>query len=170
MAGEAHMTVISRRTFIVAAAAGLAMSSSLAALLEAGHAHAGGASASNAERSQLFEDEYKKLMGSTEPIEGKIVVDLPEIAENGNFVPLTITVDSPMTAEDYVRKIHLLSTGNPIARVATFHLSPANAVARVQSRMRLSKTQDVIVVAEMSTGAMAIATTLVKVTIGGCGA
>ncbi len=108
-------------------------------------------------------------MGSVEPIEGKITVELPEIAENGNFVPLTITVDSPMTADDYVRKIHLLSTNNPVARVATFHLSPINAVARVQSRMRLSKTQDVVVVAEMSNGDMAIATSLVKVTIGGCG-
>ena len=167
MAGETRMTVISRRTFIVSAASGLAMSSALAALLIPHSARAGDASG---ERSALFDAEFKKLVGTMEPIEGKITVDLPEIAENGNFVPLTITVDSAMTADEYVRKIHLLSTNNPVARVATFHLSPANAVARVQSRMRLSKTQDVVVVAEMSNGELAIATTQVKVTIGGCGA
>lgn len=169
MAGETRITVISRRTFIVSAAAGVAMSSAISTLLTIEQSHAGDASASSAERSTLFDDEFKKLMGSTEPVEGKITVELPEIAENGNFVPLTISVDSPMTTDDYVRKIHLLSTNNPVARVATFHLSPVNAVARVQSRMRLSKTQDVVVIAEMSTGVMAIATSLVKVTIGGCG-
>lgn len=145
------------------------MASSLGALLTTRRGHAGEASASTLERTPHFEEEFKKLIGAAQPVEDKIVVELPEIAENGNFVPLTITVDSPMTAEDHVSKIHVLSTSNPVARVATFHLSPANAAARVQSRMRLSKTQDVIVVAEMSTGVMAIATTLVKVTIGGCG-
>lgn len=168
MTVETRLTVISRRTFMLSAAASVAMATALGTLLASQEAIAGDASASG-ERSSLFEDEFKKLMGSAEPIEGKITVELPEIAENGNFVPLTITVDSPMTADDYVRKIHLLSTNNPVARVATFHLSPVNAVARVQSRMRLSKTQDVVVVAEMSNGDMAIVTSLVKVTIGGCG-
>jgi sulfur-oxidizing protein SoxY len=104
-----------------------------------------------------------------DPAEGKITLELPEIAENGNFVPVTITIESPMTADDYVKTIYLLSTSNPIARVATFHLTPLNGLARVQSRMRLSKTQDVIVLAELSNGTMEIATLLVKVTIGGCG-
>lgn len=168
MTGETRLMVISRRTFMLSAAASLTMTAALGTLLTSRDAIAGDVTASG-ERSSLFEDEFKKLMGAVEPIEGKITVELPEIAENGNFVPLTITVDSPMTADDYVRKIHLLSTNNPVARVATFHLSPINAVARVQSRMRLSKTQDVVVVAEMSNGDMAIATSLVKVTIGGCG-
>lgn len=168
MTGETRLTVISRRTFILSAAASVAMAAAVGTLLAAPSALAGDATASG-ERSSFFEDEFKRLMGSAVPIEGKITVELPEIAENGNFVPLTITVDSPMTVDDYVRKIHLLSTNNPVARVATFHLSPINAVARVQSRMRLSQTQDVVVVAEMSNGDMAIATSLVKVTIGGCG-
>ncbi|HEY8194887.1 MAG TPA: thiosulfate oxidation carrier protein SoxY, partial [Hyphomicrobium sp.] len=87
---------------------------------------------------------------------------------NGNFVPITIVVESPMTDADHVKAIHLLSTANPVAHVATFRLSPINAVARVQSRMRLAKTQDVVTLAELSTGQMLIATTFVKVTIGGC--
>ena len=73
-----------------------------------------------------------------------------------------------MTDDDYVKTIHILSTSNPVARVATFHLSPVNGAAKVQSRMRLAKTQDVIALATLSSGVMLISTALVKVTIGGC--
>lgn len=120
-------------------------------------------------RSELFEEAFREAIGNATPIEGKITIDLPEIAENGNFVPITISIDSPMTAEDHVKTVHLLSTSNPFARVATFHLKPINAVARIQSRMRLAKTQDVFVVAEMANGTIAASSALVKVTIGGCG-
>jgi sulfur-oxidizing protein SoxY len=120
-------------------------------------------------RSVDFLTRFAELIGDASPVEGAISIDIPEIAENGNFVPLTITIDSPMTDDDHIRKIHLLSTANPVADVATFHLSPINGLARVQSRMRLSKTQDVVVVAERSDGTMLVTTVLVKVTIGGCG-
>lgn len=152
--------IISRRTFVVSAAFGLCLPSILA--------KAEAPSTSVMERTSQFEEAFKAILAGATPTEGKILLDLPEIAENGNFVPVTITVDSPMTAEDHVKAIHLLSTGNPVARVATFHLTPINAVARVQSRMRLAKTQDVIALAELNNGTLAIATTLVKVTIGGC--
>lgn len=155
-----HIQILTRRSFVVSAAAGLCLSSRLA--------HAETPSSGTLERSTLFNEDFKALTAGAAPVEGKIVLELPEIAENGNFVPVTITVDSPMTAESHVKAIHLLSTSNPVAKVATFHLSPLNAVARVQSRMRLSKTQDVIALAQMSDGTLAIATTLVKVTIGGC--
>lgn len=160
MQHQRHIQCFSRRTFLASATAALC----LPAVLARAEAPAAGA----LERSTLFQDEFKKLVGAATPIDGKIVLELPEIAENGNFVPVTITVDSPMTTESYVKAIHLLSTNNPVAKVATFHLSPINAVARVQSRMRLSKTQDVIALAELSDGSLAIATALVKVTIGGC--
>lgn len=169
MADELHITTLSRRSFLISATAAVAMSSALAALLQTRTAGAGDTTASNLERSALFEEEFKKLLGTAEPVEGAITLELPEIAENGNFVPVTITVASPMTAEDHVKTIHLLSTGNPVARVATFHLAPLNAAARVQSRMRLAKTQDVIALAELSNNTFAIATANVKVTIGGCG-
>lgn len=152
--------VLSRRSLLASAAASLCLPTFLA--------RAEAPSASALERSPQFEEAFKALLAGATPVEGKIAVDLPEIAENGNFVPITMQVDSPMTAEDHVKAIHLLSTGNPVARVATFHLSPINAVARVQTRMRLAKTQDVIVVAELSNATLAIATVLVKVTIGGC--
>ena len=152
---------VNRRAFLASSVA--------AAVLTPFLVYAETSSSLTLERSRKFEEDFAKLIGGATPVDGKIAVDLPEIAENGNFVPITIAVDSPMTDADHVKAIHLLSTANPVAHVATFRLSPLNAVARVQSRMRLAKTQDVIVLAELSGGEMLISTTLVKVTIGGCG-
>ncbi len=126
------------------------------------------AASSGADRTAHFEEALKALLAGRTSVEGGVTIELPEIAENGNFVPITIIVDSPMTANDYVKAVHLLSSGNPVAPVATFRFSPLNAKARVQSRMRLARTQDVVVVAEHSNGALHSATTFVKVTIGGC--
>ncbi len=161
MRNRIDIAVLTRRTFIVAGAAAASFVPFLARAEDAGSAAI--------ERSQEFKDDFAKIVGSATPVEGKITVDLPETADNGNFVPITISVDSPMTDADYVKAIHILSTANPHAHVATFHLSPVNAIPRVQSRMRLAKTQDVIVLAELSGGQMLTSTTRVKVTIGGCG-
>lgn len=120
------------------------------------------------ERSGQFADAYAALVAGAKPLEGKITLELPEVAENGNFVPLTVSVDSPMTDQDYVKTIHILSTSNPVARIASFHLSPANGIAKVQSRIRLAKSQEVIALAHLSNGLMLLGTTTVKVTIGGC--
>lgn len=110
-----------------------------------------------------------KVTGGKEPVLGKVTLTMPEIAENGANVPLTVYVDSPMTAESYVKAIHVASDGNPAPEVASFHLSPINARAEVQTRMRMSVTQNVWAVAEMSDGSVFMAKTEVKVTIGGCG-
>jgi sulfur-oxidizing protein SoxY len=152
---------IGRRQFLLSASAAAGLLP-----LIAKNAHADGPSL---ERSKQFEETFAKLTSGATPVADKIAVDLPELADNGNFVPITMTVDSPMTDSDHVKAIHIVSTANPVALVATFHLSPINAVARVQSRMRLAKTQDVIVLAELSSGQLLISTTAVKVTIGGCG-
>ena len=161
MRDDIKIAILNRRSFLVSAAAAAGLTPLLA--------YADSSGSLTLERSKKFDDAIAKLLGGATAIEGKLAVDLPELAENGNFVPITIVVDSPMTDTDYVKAIHLLSTANPVAHVATFRLSPINAVARVQSRMRLAKTQDVVTLAELSTGQMLIATTLVKVTIGGCG-
>lgn len=155
------ISVVSRRAFIITSAAVAALAP-FAALGDE-------AVPSSADRSQEFKENYARIVGSAKPVEGKISVDLPETADNGNFVPITIAVENPMTDADHVKAIHLLSTANPHAHVATFHLTPVNAIARVQSRMRLAKTQDVIVLAELSSGLVMMSTTFVKVTIGGCG-
>lgn len=159
-----RLSVLSRRTFLGSVAA----SACITPILSPVPARGQEAAAPALERTPQFKEAFDKLLGGATPVEGKIQIELPEIAENGNFVPVTITVVSPMTVDDHVNAIHLLSTSNPVARVATFKLSPLNGVARVQSRMRLAKTQDVVALAEMSNGTLAIATLLVKVTIGGC--
>ena len=100
---------------------------------------------------------------------GKIAIDLPEIAENGNTVPLSIVVDSPMTTESYVSDILVVVDGNPRPGLATFHLTPMSGRAEAATRIRLAATQNVIVVAKTSDGKLYTAQKEVKVTIGGCG-
>ncbi len=117
-----------------------------------------------------FDEALKKILGDAKPADGKpIIVDLPEIAENGNTVPFTISVDSPMTEATHIRTVHILATGNPQAGIATFSFTPMSGRAYVQSRMRLARTQQVVVVAENSAGGFLLARRAVKVTIGGCG-
>ena len=110
-----------------------------------------------------------KLSGTSSYKSGKIALKMPEIAENGATVPLTIRVDSPMTAGNYVKSIHVAADKNPRPEVASFHLTPASGKAEVSTRMRLAKTQNVIAVAVMSDGSVHRVSRLVKVTIGGCG-
>jgi sulfur-oxidizing protein SoxY len=116
-----------------------------------------------------WEDVVKKIVGETKPIEGRVALDMPEIAENGNTVPFTVSVESPMTDKDYVKAIHVISTGNPQPGVATFRLTPLSGKAAVASRMRLARTQDVVALAELSDGKFLQSRRSVKVTIGGCG-
>lgn len=99
----------------------------------------------------------------------KVSIKAPEIAENGAVVPVTIEVDSPMTASSYVKTIHLFATQNGNSRCAAVHLTPANGKAYFSTRIKLGKSQDVTVVAEMSDGTFLSASQNVKVTIGGCG-
>jgi sulfur-oxidizing protein SoxY len=84
-------------------------------------------------------------------------------------VPLALAVASPMTAESHVKAIHLLSTANPRAAVATFRFTLLSGKARVTSRMRLAKTQDVVAIAELSDGTFLMGTRRVDVKVGGCG-
>lgn len=114
-------------------------------------------------------DYLKTIHGDAKPAEAKVNLDLPEIAENGNTVPFAVSVESPMTDKDYVKAVHVVATGNPRPEVASFALTPLSGKASVSSRMRLGKTQDIIVVAEMSDGKFYMGKRTVKVTIGGCG-
>jgi sulfur-oxidizing protein SoxY len=113
--------------------------------------------------------EIAKFTGGKPTTKGKISIDLPEIAENGNTVPLTITVDSPMTADDHVSDILVVADGNPRPGLATFHLSPMSGRAEAATRIRLAATENIIVVAKTSKGVFLTEQKPVKVTIGGCG-
>ncbi len=115
------------------------------------------------------DEAIKSVTGDASPAEGRIELTLPQIAENGNTVPIEISVDSPMSDADYVKSVHVFADGNPNPNVATYHFTPANGAARFAARIRLAKTQNVIAVAEMSNGDLYMAKSEVKVTIGGCG-
>jgi len=111
----------------------------------------------------------EKFTGGKDPAKGKVSLDLPEIAENGNTVPLTVAVESPMTAESYVKEIMIVADGNPNAGVATLSFTPLSGKAEAAIRIRLAATQNVIAIAKMSDGALFTEQKVVKVTIGGCG-
>jgi sulfur-oxidizing protein SoxY len=111
----------------------------------------------------------QKFTGGKKPAEGRVKLDLPEIAENGNTVPMTVTVESPMTAQSHVTDVLILADGNPRSGVATFHFSPESGIAEANTRIRLAATQNVMAVAKMNDGSFFMASKQVKVTIGGCG-
>jgi sulfur-oxidizing protein SoxY len=128
------------------------------------------AGAANPAQAANNSDELiKKFTGGKTPGQGRVKLDLPEIAENGNTVPMTVSVESPMTEQSHVTDVLIVADGNPNAGVATFHFSPASGVAEANTRMRLATTQDVIAIAKMNDGSFFMASKQVKVTIGGCG-
>lgn len=110
-----------------------------------------------------------KMTGSGKAMQGKVTLKLPEIAENGRTVPLSVSVDSPMSDKDYVRAIHIVAEGNPNPEVVTFNLTPGVGKATISTRMRLGKTQNVVAAAVMNDGSVYKVSRFIKVTIGGCG-
>jgi sulfur-oxidizing protein SoxY len=114
-------------------------------------------------------EDIAKFTGGKKAEEGKVSIELPEIAENGNTVPLSVTVQSPMTDADHVTEVLVIADGNPRPGVATFYFSPLSGKAEASTRIRLATTQNIIAVAKTSKGEFFTAQKLVKVTIGGCG-
>ena len=109
-----------------------------------------------------------EILGEREAEEGGITLDVPRQAENGAQVPITIHVDSPMTAEDHVTAIHVVATANPTPGIGTFLLSPMLGRAEVATRIRLAEAQEILVLAELSDGRVLQAAAEVSVSLGGC--
>lgn len=84
------------------------------------------------------------------PTPGRVKLDIPVLADNGNAVPMTVRVASPMTALDRVRSIHVFADGNPLPTVGHFHLGPRAAKAEIATRIRLATTQTVVALAVMA--------------------
>ncbi|GHF49114.1 thiosulfate oxidation carrier protein SoxY [Seohaeicola zhoushanensis] len=91
-----------------------------------------------------------------------VTLTAPEIAENGNTVPIDVAAPGASA-------IMVLATGNPTPPVATFNFGPLAASQAASTRIRLAKTQDLIAIAKLADGSFAKASATVKVTIGGCG-
>jgi sulfur-oxidizing protein SoxY len=96
-----------------------------------------------------------EALGKAAPLkQGRVKIDLPELAENGNSVPLKIVVESPMSAADHVKMVYVFSEKNPVSNVVRFHLGPRSGAARLQTSIRLAATQRITVVARMSDGSL----------------
>ncbi len=119
--------------------------------------------------ASMTDDAVSAFAGDAKVKEGMVSVDAPEIAENGNSVPIEVSVDSAMEGDDMVEEIMILADGNPNPDVATFKFSALSGEARASTRIRLAKTQNVVAVARMKDGSIYRASRAVKVTIGGCG-
>lgn len=111
----------------------------------------------------------KAKYGDRKIVTGKIKLDIPRIAENGFVVPVTIDVESPMTAQDFVQGIALFSEMNPLPEIVEFQLGPHNGRARVSTRIRLASTQHVIAIAEMNDSTLWSMAVAVEVSSSGCG-
>jgi sulfur-oxidizing protein SoxY len=110
----------------------------------------------------------KEVTGGAPLRQGKVTLDVPPLVENGNAVPLTVSVESPMTADDHVKAIHVFNEKNPQPHVFSARLSPANGRALVATRIKLADTQKVMAIAETSKGEFWTAHADVIVTIAAC--
>jgi len=110
----------------------------------------------------------KEVTGGAELRPGKVKLDIPPIVENGNTVPMTVTVESPMTADDYVKVIHVFNEKNPQPHVFNVWLSPGNGKAVVGTRIKLADTQKIVAIAETSKGEFWAASAEVIITIAAC--
>jgi sulfur-oxidizing protein SoxY len=110
----------------------------------------------------------RQVVGEAPVRKGKVTLDVPALVENGNSVALTIEVESPMTAKDYVKAIHVLNEKNPLPNVVTAHLGPRAGRAKLTTRFRLADTQTITALAEMNDGTFWSATADVIVTLQAC--
>jgi sulfur-oxidizing protein SoxY len=100
--------------------------------------------------------------------DGRVTLTIPAVAENGLSVFTTVRVASPMTPDDYVKRIHILAERNPISRLLTWQLTPALGLAKVSTNIRLAATQEVMALAEMSDGSFSQDRKTVVVTVAAC--
>lgn len=110
----------------------------------------------------------RTIVGDATPKKGRVKLDLPPLVENGNTVPMTVTVESPMTSKDHVTAIHVLNEKNPQPYVITAHLGPRAGRATFSTRIKLGDTQNVVAIAQMSDGTFWIGEAEVIVTIAAC--
>jgi sulfur-oxidizing protein SoxY len=110
----------------------------------------------------------REVVGERELQHGRVKLDLPPIAENGNAVPVSVTIESAMTEDDHVSSIHLFAEGNPLPNVAHFHLGRRAGRPFVATRMRLATSQKVIAVAILGDGSCWTDDAEIVVTLAAC--
>jgi sulfur-oxidizing protein SoxY len=118
--------------------------------------------------SETMEAAVRSFVGEAQMRTGKVKLDVPPLVENGNVVPLTVTVDSPMTEANHVKTIAIFNEKNPQPNVAVFHLGPRCGRGNVATRLRLANSQKLLAIAEMSDGTFWSDSADVIVTLAAC--
>jgi sulfur-oxidizing protein SoxY len=117
---------------------------------------------------EAMREAIRKVVGEAEVKRGRVTLQIPPLSENGNSVSCAVTVESPMTAADHVKAIHLFNEKNPQPNVISVQLGPRAGKARIDTRIRLSDTQTVTAIAQMSDGSFWSDSANVIVTLGAC--
>jgi sulfur-oxidizing protein SoxY len=110
----------------------------------------------------------RNVVGEAEVRTGKVKLDVPPLVENGNTVPMTVSVSNPMTPDDYVRSIHVFNEKNPQPNIGNFYLGPRAGRAQVSTRIRLADSQKIVAIARLSDGSFWSASADVVVTLAAC--
>jgi sulfur-oxidizing protein SoxY len=119
-------------------------------------------------RRAAFEEAIRKVLGNAEMREGKVKLDVPPLIDNGNAVPLSVEVESPMTATDHVKAIHVFTERNPQPYVVSAYLGPRAGRARLATRVRIADSGAVTAIAQMSDGSFWSGSVKVIVTLSAC--
>src|SRR5258706_1334360 len=119
-------------------------------------------------RQAALDEAVRKVTGGAQVSAGKVKLDIPPLIDNGNTVPITVTVDSPMTEADHVKAIHVFTEKNPQPYVVSAYLSPRSGRASLATRARIADTGKVIAIAQLSDGSYWQDSVSVVVTLSAC--
>ncbi len=110
----------------------------------------------------------RNVVGEAPVRTGKVKLDVPPLVENGNTVPMTVSVQNPMTANDYVKSIHVFNEKNPQPNVGNFYLGPHAGRAQISTRIRLADSQKIVAIARLSDESFWSTSVDVVVTLAAC--
>jgi sulfur-oxidizing protein SoxY len=110
----------------------------------------------------------RNVVGEAPVRSGKVKLDIPPLVENGNTVPMTVSVTSPMTEQDHVKSIHVFNEKNPQPNIGNFYIGPHAGRAQVSTRIRLADSQKVVAIARLSDDSFWSVSTEVVVTLAAC--
>ena len=110
----------------------------------------------------------RNVVGTAVVQTGRVKIDVPPLVENGNTVPMTVSVASPMTPDDYVRSIHVFNEKNPQPNIGNFYLGPRGGRGQISTRIRLADSQKIVAIAQLSDGSFWSTSVDVIVTLAAC--
>jgi sulfur-oxidizing protein SoxY len=110
----------------------------------------------------------RNVVGAAVVQTGKVKLDVPPLVENGNTVPITVSVSNPMTPDDYVKSIHVFNEKNPQPNIGNFYLGPHAGRAQISTRIRLADSQKIVAIARLSDDSFWSASVDVVVTLAAC--